>query len=416
VRRILKKISVIILLFLFITPILAEETAKIECEYPDLIAGETLTMTWDLENRFNASTNPHVEFGDYSSDVGYERVLLLWRSGKQVNLSENANIDQKLYEEVLGNYGCNDGMKVCIYTEVAGDNLLALPIEMLEALFAWNWDKVDLGGRKQELIIMTEKEYRDSQYALWEEPDIYVLNGDKIKARWSDDKGNWFTDAFNTIGDAIRGFIGGGGDDNHLVIFKEADCVTAHYDGPYIGVNINCSLLKNKVLGFISKMTIYKNCGEDAYCKSQALFKVREVEDGIKSQCRSILEGYNYEGGEAECVDDCLNIKDILDEYKAGTDLAEEYEAGQCGFSARLLVWVNNILRWVKYILPVLVIILSILNFIKAIGADKDDEMKKAQKKFIIRLIAAALVFLIPLIIEFILNKMGFGYDSCGLF
>ena len=66
--------------------------------------------------------------------------------------------------------------------------------------------------------------------------------------------------------------------------------------------------------------------------------------------------------------------------------------------------------------MPVLVIVLGILDFIKAIGADKEDEMKKAQKNFIIRLIAAALVFIIPLILEFILIKMGFGYDSCGLF
>ena len=413
-RRILKFLYCFVLLFLFIPMVFSEEeTAKIVCEYPDLIDGETLTMTWDLEDNFNTSTNPHVEFGDYSSDVGYERVLLLWRSGKQVNLSENANIDQKLYEAVLGNYGCNDGMKVCIYTEAAIDNPLGLSSDLLAALFAWDWDKVDLGGRKQELIIMTDKEYRDSNYALWEVGGIYVLAHDQVVERWSN--GYNFGDIIGSLDDWIKGLMGSG-DDHHTYVFKETDCVTAHYDGPYIGVNINCSLLKNKILGFISKMSAYKACGEDNYCKSQAIFKVREAEDGIKSQCRSILEGYNYTGGEAECVDDCLNIKDSLDQYKAGTDLAEEYNSGQCGFSARLLVWVNNILRWVKYILPVLVIILSILNFIKAIGADKDDEMKKAQKKFIIRLIAAALVFLIPLIIEFILNKMGFGYDSCGLF
>ena len=52
----------------------------------------------------------------------------------------------------------------------------------------------------------------------------------------------------------------------------------------------------------------------------------------------------------------------------------------------------------------------------KLISADKDDEMKKAQGKFVKRLIAAALIFLIPLIIEFVLGKMGFGYNDCGLF
>jgi len=89
---------------------------------------------------------------------------------------------------------------------------------------------------------------------------------------------------------------------------------------------------------------------------------------------------------------------------------------GECRFSGRLLSFFSNILRWIKYILPVIVIVFGILDFMKAMGADKDDEMKKAQGKFVKRLIAAALVFIIPLIIQFILEKMGFGYDACGLF
>ena len=59
---------------------------------------------------------------------------------------------------------------------------------------------------------------------------------------------------------------------------------------------------------------------------------------------------------------------------------------------------------------------MGILDFIKAIVADKDDEMKKVQGRFVKRLIAAALVFIIPLIIEFVLTKMGFDYNDCGLF
>ena len=80
-----------------------------------------------------------------------------------------------------------------------------------------------------------------------------------------------------------------------------------------------------------------------------------------------------------------------------------------------MLVWLNNIVRWAKYILPVIVIILGILDFIKAVGSDKEDDMKKAQGKFMKRLIAAALVFIVPLILEFILEKMGFNYNSCGI-
>ena len=92
----------------------------------------------------------------------------------------------------------------------------------------------------------------------------------------------------------------------------------------------------------------------------------------------------------------------------------KDYSA-TCGFSENLIGWINNILNIVKYILPVLVIILGIIDFIKAIASDKDDEMKKAQGRFAKRLIAAALAFIIPFIIVFVLEKFGFVAEGCGV-
>jgi len=394
-RRNLVLLFVISLLFLNIAKVNAE---IIECEYPEL----ELTMSYDTEEPFDKDANPFIEMGDYDSNSSQVNLFLV-KWGKNLKSTDATEIDQSLYKQVLDNYGCPTGMHVCTYVERAGIYAANISAEIIEALFTGDWDELDAFlNFTSKLVIMTDKEYRDSYYKDY-------IGGEHVIFGTNHADGFW-----NDLWDFAKSLAGWG--DEPIYAYRETVCDVADYDGPYIGININCTILKNKIFDFIQKMIIYKDCGEEKYCKSQALFKVREAEDGIKAQCRSILEGYNYEGGEAECVDACLNIKDTLDEYKAGTDLAEEYNSGQCGFSARLLVWINNILRWVKYILPVLVIILSILNFIKAIGADKDDEMKKAQKKFIIRLIAAALVFLIPLIIEFILNKMGFGYDSCGLF
>ena len=72
-------------------------------------------------------------------------------------------------------------------------------------------------------------------------------------------------------------------------------------------------------------------------------------------------------------------------------------------------------LKNAEFIIPVLVIIFGILDYMKAIGADKDDEMKKAHGKFARRLIAAALIFVVPFILEFIIRKMGFGTNGCGI-
>lgn len=66
-----------------------------------------------------------------------------------------------------------------------------------------------------------------------------------------------------------------------------------------------------------------------------------------------------------------------------------------------------KIIRWIRYIVPILLIMLSIMNFIKAVASDSEDKMKKFSVKFVKRLIVAALIFLIPLILGFLLGIFG---------
>ena len=70
----------------------------------------------------------------------------------------------------------------------------------------------------------------------------------------------------------------------------------------------------------------------------------------------------------------CLNVDNYINN-------PQQYLTETCGFSNRLIYWINNILKWVKYIVPALLIVLSILDFIKAMSSDKDDELSKAKKR-----------------------------------
>ena len=198
---------------------------------------------------------------------------------------------------------------------------------------------------------------------------------------------------------------------------KYKECTTVNYTGgDRLTFNLACPNLNSYVLKFNKSVEEYQKCDGDAVCISQKITTVNENENTLKSYCKSILAEQDFDGGtEQECLQDCLDIGTQIKQAKMKAGLISG-NSGECGFSARLLVWLSNILRWIKYILPVIVIVMGILDFIKAIAAGKDDELKKAQGSFTKRLIAAALVFLIPLIVEFVLDKMGFGYDTCGLF
>ena len=131
-----------------------------------------------------------------------------------------------------------------------------------------------------------------------------------------------------------------------------------------------------------------------------------ENESEIISWCNIVLKYADYIN---PCTKSCLDfVEKIKDKPIYNTNM-------ECGLSQKLILYIANIIKWIKYIIPVVVIVLGILDFIKAVGADKEDEIKKAQGNFVKRLIAAALIFIIPFIIEFILEKMGFDSNGCGI-
>lgn len=126
----------------------------------------------------------------------------------------------------------------------------------------------------------------------------------------------------------------------------------------------------------------------------------------LRNFCRTSVENDDYESNKYSCINMCLNIFDHIEGFESN---------GDCGFSDRFISFIYNIVKWLKYIIPVIVIVFGILDFIKAMSSEKDDEMKKAQGRFVKRLISAALIFLVPFIIEFILDKMGFEVTGCGI-
>lgn len=126
----------------------------------------------------------------------------------------------------------------------------------------------------------------------------------------------------------------------------------------------------------------------------------------LKGFCSNVI---NYRDSASTCMNECLTLQETI------AKLTKNSEKRACYLSQEIVAFVYNILKWIKYIAPVIVIILSILDFIKAIAAQDDDAMKKAQGKFVKRLIAAALLFLLPLIIDYLLDVFNLNNESCNI-
>ena len=67
---------------------------------------------------------------------------------------------------------------------------------------------------------------------------------------------------------------------------------------------------------------------------------------------------------------------------------------------------INKYLGYIHWIVPILIMALGTYDFFRAMLASKEDEMKKAQKRFIIRLVAGVLVFLAPTIVNIIIDVL----------
>ena len=67
--------------------------------------------------------------------------------------------------------------------------------------------------------------------------------------------------------------------------------------------------------------------------------------------------------------------------------------------------WIlNTILNYIKIIGPILVVLLSSIDFIKAVVGTDEKAMKEAQSKLIIRLVAAVCLFLVPTLVQLLLS------------
>lgn len=81
---------------------------------------------------------------------------------------------------------------------------------------------------------------------------------------------------------------------------------------------------------------------------------------------------------------------------------------------------IDEILMYPKILVPIILILLGMLDFGKAVIASKEDQMKKAQETFVKRIIAAVAIFFIPVLVDLLMELAdivwaGTGYSSCGL-
>lgn len=393
----------------------------IECDYDDV----NLKITYDENSRVTINS----DFVD--SNYAWNLILVKW-SGKQYATDE-IYIDQTLYEKYQG-YSCPTNMYICEYSEWSIDlpSLYTLGLDLstvltvIPCLFGHEWS-CDAGNfaveegyavvtiNKKELHILTEEEYDDSE--------IKKYVGGKTSSAFGDyavDSYEFCTGGNEGIGwylwGGLCGLVGEVGgiigdtlfvDGIEVVYGKETVCQNVQYTGEYNKFDVNCSFMTSALYEYQELVEEYKDCSSDL-CKSNVLSKMQQSEKNLNSRCDNVLQNYEYSDSQKDCIKQCLNLDITLNEFKEGTDLYNyrlpDANPNACNFSSRLVAWIMKIVEWVRYIIPILLIVLSIMDFIRAISSESDDDIRKAGGRFVKRLIVASLIFVLPLLLEFLLG------------
>lgn len=108
-------------------------------------------------------------------------------------------------------------------------------------------------------------------------------------------------------------------------------------------------------------------------------------------------------------VDACASFLESVD------DDSDIYNVNECEFidaDGAFAHYLNQAFRFIQYLGPILVIIYSIIEYIRVAATSDADLLKKTNKRTIIRLIFALLLFIVPIIIKILLNIFGF-YGNC---
>lgn len=192
--------------------------------------------------------------------------------------------------------------------------------------------------------------------------------------------------------------------------------------------------------------TLYRNINLDSILKNaanEALSKTKNCDDLMKKNCNGTDDdSEKCRKAKEECYaaqtlynSNCSGVNKSLmnSEQKKKCDEANQilqkyYDSGYsfnviievevtCETLGKLRDKLQTYFNLIKYLTPVLIIGLSVVDFVQATGASDDDALKKAKDKFVKRLVIGVIIFLLPYLIDIILQLIEDYYPSstCGI-
>ena len=157
-----------------------------------------------------------------------------------------------------------------------------------------------------------------------------------------------------------------------------------------------------------------KSCKEKFGKKIKVTYKYDETEvasticgDGTNSIADEGVE--TREENEQEALNALTEHKIVIPDPDVG-----DGEGCEGLFGPVITEDINTVLKYIKYLGPILIIVLSILDFIKVVASGANDEFNKVWKRLLTRLVVAILLFFVVDLVKLLFHVFGITVpDNC---
>lgn len=169
----------------------------------------------------------------------------------------------------------------------------------------------------------------------------------------------------------------------------------------------------------LNEITANDNLCSGDDCTENAQYLTQEGLKEIRSYCNNIYSIYakNQYKNIDKRMDECISFNDFYQEL-VKQNIINDLSIDCNILSEGLIDILRDFLNIIKIAGPLLALGLGTLDFVRTVASgDADKEMKNTFKRFSIRLIAAALLFLVPFILAFLMdlflgNQDGYNSDN----
>lgn len=143
-----------------------------------------------------------------------------------------------------------------------------------------------------------------------------------------------------------------------------------------------------------------------------------EFKNRCKTEFETQVENGNLSSEDADKKNEILediDMEEITEEInRVVTNFYGNSYTGRifCGiFGVKTFGFIKTMYNFIKIVIPVLIIVLGIVDFLKVVFSGEDKDMKASGTRFLKRIIVGIIFILLPALLEFLMSIVGFSED-----